>query len=348
MPENTAVTNASKDYRPPKFTAQSTSMLPDLNAPFSELYFPWRGLGYTAAVVADMYVTSQAKKAKELGKEFNKEPVLNRFARWEAGVFASLTVGYAIRDGLDAMRNFRGALAAEQGKAPSMVGYGDMLRSQNPIIQKAVKRFGAMQAIRLAADAAFAKNLNWGLLAMAARITIERTVFNRKTAYERMELLFDNTQIHGFDIQTPGKIAREYGNIVQQTQKDHRRPPWTPEVLQHYTPLFDQMAEATVNKEILMPDAVYMLGEVMTKRLTLEESLALFGTIREHGLENIGLHRMAAQGGVREENLPEKMTTTQFAEKYMSNNLLSKDSLTRGQRSFGDMAKSGSLALHTL
>jgi len=94
-------------------------------------------------------------------------------------------------------------------------------------------------------------------------------------------------QIDHFDLHAPAKIAKEIGNIVQQSQKDHNRSPWELELIQHYNPLFEALGNAIASKNIGMPGAVYILGELMTKRLTLEDSLALTERVTQKGLDSL-------------------------------------------------------------
>jgi hypothetical protein len=361
-----------------------------------EYYGAMRFLGYAASPIADIYKDNFDKKVKAekeiyintfkrahsdfdlddpnstknpeaLKKEFNqkikefdeRKPKYDKdkISKIEGVVFGFTTLVYAWRDWKDMMRCFGAAIGAEQGKAASQVRSADMWNSENPIIQTALKRFMYMNLTRFAADAVFFKDLNWGIFAQAVRVTAERTLFSQKTSYDRLEKLFLDTQLYNFDVHATGKIAKEFGNIVQQVQKDHDRQAWRSEVIEHYNPLFQAMADAAANKRIGINEAVYILGELMTKRLTLEESLRLTDDIVKHSLDGLRkrpkpvvlvnqskeLADQAVQaveaGDKMVENLSQKMPSSSFAEKFMSGNILSKSVLEQGQRSFTQMAE---------
>lgn len=277
MPEPMTPT---QDFRPPTLGPRRGFSFDWLKM-FEHYYAPMRMLGYSAGTFVDM--RKDALKSAGKTDEFLQLDKA-RIAKIEAGVFMGVTALYAARDWKDMLHHFRGAVAAEHGTAPTHISGSEMRRSANPIIQSALRRFTAMNVVRFAADALFYPGLNWGLLGMAGRITAERTLFNQKTAYDRLEILFENTQVHHFDIESKEKVAKDLVNVIQQAQRDHQRAPWSKQTILHYMPFFTRMGEAITDKQIGMTDTVYILGELMTKRLTLEDSLALTERICEEGL----------------------------------------------------------------
>lgn len=362
LPYTTQMTSSS--LRPPAL-ADKSGLTFKMEGMIKEYYGPMRFFGYASSVFTDWYIDK--KKADferkvlehkispiagfDPEKKFESDVYKNKFAKIEAGYFAAMTSIYAIRDWRDMVKYFRGAIAAEQRQAPSAIEGTDILRSNNPIIQTAVRRFTTMNVTRLASDSMFLWGMNAGLIGMFTRITAERTLFNQKTAYDRLEKLFEEVQVYNFDLHSKSRVAKELGNVVQQCQKDHDRAGWSFEVINHYNPLFEQMADAVVRKEMGLTETVYLLGELMTKRLTLDDSLNMFNNIRRVGLDGLrGIKGTAPVAIIEPAETPEaqKMTTTQFANKYLGQAASAKSALERGQRSFGDMLKAQSVAEHSL
>lgn len=282
-----------QDLRPPALThTRGTGATFDFGQVIKDYYGPMRFFGYASSVFMDMFVDHRLKndaalKADPGKRAERKEHYSNLFSKIETVYFGALTTIYAVRDWKDMRRYFRGALAAEKGVSPNSVGDTEMRQSNNPIIKTALRRFTWMNVVRGASDLLFLKSLNVGLLGMYTRITFERTLFSQKTAYDKLEALFENVQAYGFDIQSKEKVAKELASIVQQIQKDHQRQPWSRELMLHYMPLFDAMGDAITRKQFGLTDSVYLLGELITQRLTLENSQALLQQIHDHGLDSL-------------------------------------------------------------
>jgi hypothetical protein len=281
-PQNTgknAPITASENIRPPTIGTPLKRLLSfDTNSITKDYYAPMRALGYAAGVLVDM--------AKE-SISFLKKWDANKIAKAEAVVFAGLTMRYAWEDLEDLKGFLRHTVAAEQGRPAGKVEMSDFSNSDNPLIQTAYQRFVARQVIRLSADATFWKGLHFGLLGMAARITLERTVFNQKDAFELLHKVFEDTQNFGFDVTASNKISRVLANVIQQSQKDHGRAPWTYEVMTHYQPLFDQLGDMIAQKQVGIGGATFILGDLITRRPSLEDSLALTQQIKQFGLDNL-------------------------------------------------------------
>ena len=380
LTQNIAAAPPKGDVRPPALYSVRGGGKTFSWSGLTREYYGWmRLLGYAASPIADIYndnfkakvkVDREAYKAEcdrkgidyspKILEEFNdRKPKYDKkkISIIEGIIFGLSTLAYAWRDWKDMVRCFGESIGAEQGKPASQTRSSDLWTSTNPIIQTALKRFMYVNFTRLAADSAFFKNLNVGILAQAVRVTAERTLFAQKTAYDRLEKVFIDSQLYNFDVHATGKIAKEFGNVVQQVQKDHDRQAWRSEVLEHYNPLFQAMAEATADKKIGINEAVYILGELMTKRLSLDESVGLLDNIVQQSLD--GLRKIpksvvlvnqskeiAGEAVVLQEandrqveNLPKTMSHSSFAEKFMSGNILSKSALEQGQRSFSQMAE---------
>lgn len=347
----------------------------------AEYYGVMRWLGYIAGTVVDIYNDYQkGERNKKLDAEeaklkangnwnFETSEKLreqrnakfkwhkDRIAKVEAGIFAGLTALFAWRDWRDMRRAFSGALGAESGISASTVTGGHLWNTNNPIIQSATKRWTYMNISRGLADLTFGISLNAGLIGMATRITAERTLFNQKIAYDLLEKLYQDAHLYNFNLHAPGKMAHEFANIVQAVQRDHERQPWRKETIEHYMPFFQAMAKSAVEKKIGMNETIYLLGELMTKRLTLDESLKLVDdvvTLSLDGLRKrpkevvvVNPSKAIAEEALKQqetfdrpvENLPKEMSKSSFAEQYFQNSILSKPALERGQRSFTQMAE---------
>ncbi len=356
-----AASATQAEIRPPAFyNVRGGGLTFKPSGLLKEYYGAMRFLGYAASPISDIYFDRFKDQQKQdridakgdpekLAAIDAREPKYqkNDIGKIEAIIFAITTALFAWRDWKDMKRCFGSALGAEQQKSPSQVRSSDLFNTENPIVQTALKRFFYVNAVRFTADAAFGLSLNIGILGQAVRVTAERSLFSQKTAYDRLEKLFEDTQLYNFDVHSPGKIAKEFGNIVQQVQKDHDRQAWRSEVIISFNPLFEAMAQATADKKIGINDAVFLLGELMTKRMTVDESLGLLDSIKTHSLD--GLRHQPRKVMIAKEAQPlvqaaiakviekpeQEASKFAFSEKFLSH----KTPLVQSQRSFQQMAE---------
>lgn len=281
--------------RPPSL-GPSNTMDRSFKEFFKTYYAPMRLLGYLGSALDKEMEQLANWIAKGVIKKENWEtkdsPLSDKATKRgvgfiEAVFFGGLSAIYFFKERREMNELMRPVIEAEKRRNPDGLDGTALKHSANPIIHAARKRLHWAYASRGASDMAFIRGVTSGIVAQAFRVTAERTIFGERNAYERLRVLFENVQEYHFDIHSVSKVGKDLANIVQQAQKDHGRAPWERALITQYYEFFEAIAEEIVEKRMGMPETTFLLGEVMVNRLTAEEAMELFSTVKEQGLKGV-------------------------------------------------------------
>ncbi len=186
------------------------------------------------------------------------------------------------------MKNCRLALSAELGKPEHEISYTDLFASANPLISSEVNRLIFKAVSRLGAGAGFMKGLTSGLVANAIVVTMERSVFYQKNAYDLLVEIVNEAQSNHYT----GAVSREIvvnglQKVLQSSQHDHNRAHITEKEMHELRPVLEQVAEDLLNKKIGIESLIGIMGGGIIIVGQPEQSEDNYAYIREHKLEGI-------------------------------------------------------------
>ncbi len=210
-----------------------------------------------------------------------------RFNQFESVVFTSLAAKHSYDNYTQLLEGFKLAAGAELGKDPAKVTFGDLRRSNNPMIVSAVDRFMWQTPIRLIGGLAFAKSLWAGIVANSVVITAERTVFYRPIAYDILSKAVNDVQINSLGNEAKGEVVDNLIRVMQAQRFDHRQTLIPREQVEALRPTLELIADDVINKRFGISGMMYIMGGGVLIPENPAQSMENYKHVRDIGVSGV-------------------------------------------------------------
>lgn len=228
--------------------------------------------------------------------------------RLETALFLAISTVWFFVERKQMQRMFGQAVGAELGIPSEEVGLRAMMKSKNPMVQIAMRRFGFFNVLRFATDLVFSVNLNIGIAVKALDIICERGLMADRTDIEQLKAEVKSAIQGGFSDREVPFMPRVFKLVIARTRSDYGLPPLGDARVKEMEPVLQDIARYLTHCRVTIPsetsareakqitdnavtkamnEMVYLMGEGLVTGDVKRASAAL------ERLETIGLQGIA-------------------------------------------------------
>ncbi len=223
--------------------------------------------------------------------------VISNYLRAESTIFAGMAVSYGAMEVQKLMEDSKVALALEYDKPQDEVTLGDLMHSENPMVQSHFRLSCLKNAVRAVSGSGFAFNLEAGLVGIAVDIGLERTVFAAKTSYDKLKHVINHAQTNAHS----GNAACEImANDLQEVMQLMRENQGKVHVCQHdmlkLRDVTEMIADDVLKQVMSIEDMIAVMGGGIINPDDPNQSMENYQVFRSQKLQSPDVcHRILEQ-----------------------------------------------------
>ena len=214
----------------------------------------------------------------------------------ETATFLGWTIYTFMNERRESMKHFGSVFAAETGDFGGYKSVIKLEKSENPLIASMMDRFNWQTSTRGVSDMMFLVGLKPGILAKALSITLERSVFMNKLAYEKLRDMVDDAQWNNMGERAHTEVTDTLIKIAQQSCRETHIPAISKEQLVALAPAFGELKDRIIDKKYSLPEVTYILGDIVVHPNEPQRALDRIHEVDAKGLRNIGNEKAKTKG----------------------------------------------------